>query len=77
MAADQVVGPYAPFDYGASVRWRRPAQPSIEGSICGFREIQDLLSAVEAGFPKGTILALVETESGESAEIPIHELELL
>jgi hypothetical protein len=77
MAADQVMGPYPPFDYGASVRWRRPVGAVLEGSICGFREICDARTATKTGFPQGTVLALVEIQSGESAEIPLAELELI
>jgi hypothetical protein len=77
MAVDQVMGPYPPFDYGVSVRWRRASNPIIEGSICGFREIHDATLADKTPFPLGTILALVEIQSGESVEIPISELELI
>lgn len=75
MAADQVTGPYPPFDYGTSVRWRRSMGTVLEGSICGFREIDDSQTAALTGFAKGTVLALVEIQSGESVEIPLEELE--
>lgn len=77
MAADQLTQPYPPFDFGATVRWRRVAGPMLEGSICGFREIGDAAAAANTGFPKGTVLALVEIGSGESLEIPLEELELI
>lgn len=75
MATDQVTGPYPPFDYGESVRWRRNAGTVLEGSICGFREITDARTAARTGFAIGTVLALVEIQSGESVEIPLEELE--
>lgn len=75
MAADQVIGPYPPFDYGTPVRWRRGMGAILEGSICGFRVIEDAQSAERSGFVKGTVLALVEIQSGESVEIPLEELE--
>ncbi len=77
MAADQVTRPYPPFDYGASVRWRRAAGTILEGSICGFREICDAPTAARTGFAQGTVLALVEIETGESVEIPLGDLELI
>lgn len=75
MAASKLVGPYPPFDYGTSVRWRRPAGTVMEGSVCGFREISDSQTAAATGFATGTVLALVEIRSGESLEIPLTELE--
>ena len=77
MAADQVSGPYPPFDYGTSVRWRRSNGVVLEGSICGFRQIGDTRTADRAGLATGTVLALVEIQSGESLEIPLEELELI
>lgn len=75
MAADQVTGPYLPFDYGTAVRWRRSMGSILEGSICGFREIDDTRTAERMGFAIGTVLALVEIRSGESVEVPLEELE--
>ena len=49
----------------------------IEGSICGFREIGNGTAAKNTEFAAGTVLVLVETQSGESVEIPIDELELI
>lgn len=77
MAPDLLIRPYLPFDYGSNVRWRRPAGALLEGSICGFREITDERVAEAIGFPVGTVLALVEIQSGDSAEIPLQELELI
>jgi hypothetical protein len=77
MATNQVTGPYPPFEYGASVRWRRDAGKVLEGSICGFREIFDAAPAIATELPIGTVLVLVELQSGESVEIPISELELI
>jgi hypothetical protein len=77
MVADQVTGPYPPFDYGTPVRWRRGTGTVLEGSICGFREISDTRTAAVTGLAEGTVLALVEIRSGESVEIPLKELELL
>ena len=75
MATSKLVGPYPPFDYGTSVRWRRSAGTVLEGSVCGFREIGDAQAAAETGFAAGTVLALIEIHSGESLEIPLTELE--
>lgn len=75
MVADQVTGPYPPFDYGKPVRWQRSTGTILEGSICGFREIADARSAELTGFEIGTVLALVEIQSGDSVEIPLEELE--
>jgi hypothetical protein len=75
MATSKLVGPYPPFDYGTSVRWRRSAGTVLEGSVCGFREISDSQTAAATGFATGTVLALVEIHSGESLEIPLTELE--
>lgn len=75
MAPDQVSGPYPPFDYGTSVRWRRSAGTILEGSVCGFRQIADARTAATTGLPEGTVLALVEIGSGESVEVPLNELE--
>ena len=75
MAADQVTGPYPPFDYGTSVQWRRSMGAILEGSICGFREIDDARTAKRMGLTIGTVLALVEIRSGESVEVPLEELE--
>ena len=59
------------------MRWRRDAGAIIEGSICGFREIGNGTAAKNTEFAAGTVLVLVETQSGESVEIPIDELELI
>lgn len=75
MAADQVIGPYPPFDYGTAVRWRRSMGAILEGSICGFRQIDDRQVAERMGLAKGTVLALVEIRSGESVEVPLEQLE--
>lgn len=75
MATSKLVGPFPPFDYGTSVRWRRSAGTVLEGNICGFREISDVQIAAATGFAPGTVLALVEIHSGESLEIPLTELE--
>lgn len=75
MASDRVTWPYPPFDFGTAVRWRRPAGPDLEGSICGFREIDNAKSAEQVGLPQGTVLVLVELASGEATEVPLNELE--
>jgi len=77
MATDILSEPYPPFEYGSSVRWRRDAGMLLEGSVCGFREITDETVAQTTGFPLGTVLVLVEIQSGGSVEIPLEELELI
>lgn len=77
MVAGKLSAMYEPFDYGKSVRWRRGGGTMLEGSICGFREVSSEQVAAATGFPVGTVLALVEIQSGESLEIPLRELELL
>jgi len=77
MATSELVGPYPPFDYGVSVRWRKAAGTILKSSICGFREIADAHVDRHTGFSVGTILALVEIHSGENLEIPLTELEVI
>ncbi|MCD9008213.1 hypothetical protein LDO31_18645 [Luteimonas sp. XNQY3] len=75
MVADKLIEPYPPFDYGAAVQWRRSSGVVLVGSVCGFRRIEGAVAAANIGFPEGTVLVLVEIESGESVEIPSVELE--
>jgi hypothetical protein len=76
MASSEIVGPFPPYDFGSSVRWRRGAATLLEGSICGFRLIRNAEQAKLSGFPEGTVLALVEGQSGDACDVPLSELEL-
>jgi len=79
MVIYKIVPPYAPFDYGSAVRVKVAPNPyEIDrGSIFGFHEIEGAKSAEEYAMPVGTVLALVESDSGAAFEIPICDLELI
>ena len=77
MATNKVSGPHHPFAFGLPVRWRRQMALDIEGSICGFRQVDDAQIAGKMGVSIGTVLVLVETTSGDSFEVPMNELELI
>lgn len=77
MATYQVSDSYPPFEYGSAVRWRRCGAPLLIGSICGFDVVASEERAKVVGHPVGTVLALVEENSGGAVEVAIKELELI
>lgn len=77
MATYQVSDSYPPFEYGSAVRWRRSGQPLLIGSICGFDVVASVERARTLGHPLGTVLALVEENSGGTVEVAIQDLELI
>jgi hypothetical protein len=77
MATYKVIEPYLPFDYGSQVLWLNIDGAIFEGSICGFRVIEDEQTATELGVTLGTVFGLVEFSNGDSAEIPLSGLKLL
>ena len=64
------------LDYGDAVELMDPADIArfgiMKGSVCGFRVLDDS-QAKHTRFPVGTVLVLIESENGASAEIP-HDL---
>lgn len=77
MVTYQVNDSYPPFEYGSAVRWRRPDGQPVVGSICGFDVVASAGRASVVGYPLGTVLALVEENSGGTVEVSIEELELI
>lgn len=77
MATYQLNDSYLPFDYGSAVRWRRAGVPLLVGSICGFDVVASEERAKVLGVPLGTVLALVEENSGGAVEVALEELELI
>ncbi len=61
------------LDYGDSVELIDPTDIArfgiLRGSACGFR-VLDAKQASFTRFPEGTVLVLVEGESGAAVEIP-------
>jgi hypothetical protein len=47
------------------------------GSICGFDVVASVERSKSVGHPLGTVLALVEENSGGTVEVAIEELELI
>ena len=70
----EIVEPFPPLDFGASVRvLSEKAQERYgisAGSVCGFRIQHDPMSGREER------MVLVEAIDGRSVEIPLSELEL-
>ena len=77
MVTDKIIQPYHPFNYGSYVCWHRTDGSILYGSICGFREIDNNQAVTFTGYDNGTKLAIVETSSGESIEVPLQQLELI
>jgi hypothetical protein len=79
MVLFEIVPPYPPFEYGSSVRVRVTPNPHglAQGSVYGFRKIDDLETAKKQGGPVGMLYVLVEDDSGAAFEIPADDLELL
>lgn len=76
MATYQLSDSYPPFEYGSAVQWRRAGAPLFFGSICGFSVVEMQEKASGVGVPLGTVLALVEEDSGGAVEVPLDALEL-
>jgi hypothetical protein len=70
---------HLPFDYGSSVRVKTTPNPYefSQGSVCGFRTIDDPLVAEKRGVAAGTVYVLVENESGLAIEMLASDLEIL
>lgn len=76
MASDQPMK----FDWGNAVKLKDSVSVSYgisEGSVCGLRTIDNAEFAQKIGIPLGTVLVLVESCDGKTAEIPEDLLELL
>lgn len=77
MASDQSMI----FDWGDAVKLKRSEAGAryglSQGSVCGFRAIENPEVAEKLQVPLGTVLILVEAANGQSVEIPESELELL
>jgi hypothetical protein len=79
MTTHKIVPPYPPFDYGSSVRVRVTPNPYgfSQGSVFGFRTIEDRSLAEKRAVAVGTVYVLVENESGLTTEIPANDLEIV
>jgi hypothetical protein len=79
MTVYRIVPAHPPFDYGSSVRVSATPSPYglSQGSVCGFRTIDDHSVAEKRGVAVGTVYVLVESESGLTMEIPANELEIV
>jgi hypothetical protein len=79
MTTHKIVPPHPPFDYGSSVRVRAMPNPYgfNQGSVFGFRTIEDPSLAEKRGVTVGTVYVLVENESGLATEIPASDLEIV
>jgi hypothetical protein len=77
MASIEIVGPFPPFDFGSTVRWRQRDATLLKGSICGFRVINNSQETKSSGFAEGTVLVLVEGPSGDACDVPLSQLELV
>jgi hypothetical protein len=79
MVSHKIVPPHPPFEYGSAVRVRVKPNPHniVQGSVFGFRKIDDLATADERNVPVGTLYVLVENEAGVAFEIPANDLEPL
>ncbi|MFH1341190.1 MAG: hypothetical protein ABIL01_08255 [Pseudomonadota bacterium] len=79
MVLFKTVPPYPPFEYGSSVRVKVTPNPHglAQGSVYGFRKIDDLETAKKRAVPVGMLYVLVEDNSGAAFEIPAEDLELL